>query len=201
MKFLDASVDRHAPSEQNPVQPTDANLTSSMYLYKTYCAMCHVPPDHPEKNFGHPFYPSAPNFLREAPDMPENQNFYITVEVKVPFGELVRQVEERLRLVELNKDLPRRRNRAGWKKEFQATLKEEAAQDMGDVSTVEILKSIRQYQNDQRRKPQVTLEARPAAARAWSCSRHVGGDFGYLGLQWIVRAGQKQQCRSAARIG
>lgn len=77
MKFLDASVDRHALKEEDPVQPTDANLANGMRLYKTYCAMCHASPDHPERNFGHPFYPPAPDFLREAPDMQENENFYI----------------------------------------------------------------------------------------------------------------------------
>ena len=39
--------------------------------------MCHASPQHPEKNFGRPFYPPAPDFLKDAPDMEENQNFYI----------------------------------------------------------------------------------------------------------------------------
>ena len=48
-----------------------------MHLYQDNCAMCHASPQHPEKNFGRPFYPSAPDFLKDAPDMEENQNFYI----------------------------------------------------------------------------------------------------------------------------
>jgi hypothetical protein len=42
----------------------------------------------------------------------------IAVEVKVPFRELAQQLQERLRLVELYKDLPRGRKRRGWEKEF-----------------------------------------------------------------------------------
>ncbi len=77
MAFMDASTDRHAPDQKNPVEPTEANLIEGVKLYKTYCAACHGAPDHPEKKFGHPFYPPAPQFMEEAPDMPENQNFYI----------------------------------------------------------------------------------------------------------------------------
>lgn len=77
MSFVDASTDRHAPHRKNPAPPTQANLTEGIRLYKTNCAMCHGAPHHPERNFGHPFYPPAPHFMEEAPDMPENQNFYI----------------------------------------------------------------------------------------------------------------------------
>ena len=77
MAFMDASTDRHAPDRKNPVDPTDANLTEGVTLYRQHCAMCHGAPGHPEKKFGHPFYPPAPQFMEDAPDMPENQNFYI----------------------------------------------------------------------------------------------------------------------------
>ncbi|MGH9470537.1 MAG: c-type cytochrome [Terriglobia bacterium] len=76
MSFMDASTDRHAPEQKNPVELTEANLIDGAKLYKIYCAACHGAPDHPEKKFGHPFYPPAPQFMEEAPDMPENQNFY-----------------------------------------------------------------------------------------------------------------------------
>ncbi|MGH9352560.1 MAG: c-type cytochrome [Terriglobia bacterium] len=77
MAFMDASTDRHAPGQKNPIEPTAANLIDGVKLYKTYCAACHGAPDHPEKQFGHPFYPPAPQFMEEAADMPANQNFYI----------------------------------------------------------------------------------------------------------------------------
>lgn len=77
MSFLDASVGRNAPDRRSPVEASEANLSGGMKLYRTNCSRCHGAPEHPEKKFGHPFYPPAPNFLDEAPDMPENQNFYI----------------------------------------------------------------------------------------------------------------------------
>lgn len=89
----------------------------------------------------------------------------IAVEVKVPFRELAQQVEERVRLVGVFKDLPRGRKRRGWKGEFLATLKE-AAQDMGDISQQEILKAIREHRNRRKQTPEVTVEAEPHAARA-----------------------------------
>ncbi len=89
----------------------------------------------------------------------------IAVEVKVPFRELARQLEERLQLIELYRDLPRGRKRRGWKKEFLATLRE-AALDMGDVSTEEVLKGIREYRDEKKQKPEVTVEAEPEAAGA-----------------------------------
>ncbi len=77
MSFLDASVDRHAPKQSNAAGASQAILIEGMKLYKANCARCHGAPGHPERTFGHPFYPPAPNFMEEAPDMPENQNFYI----------------------------------------------------------------------------------------------------------------------------
>jgi len=87
------------------------------------------------------------------------------VEVKVPFRELAQQVEERLQLLKLYKDLPRGRKRRGWKKEFLATLKE-AAKDVGDLTQKEIQEAIREYRNEKRQNPEVTVEAEPEAARA-----------------------------------
>ncbi|HZT70531.1 MAG TPA: c-type cytochrome [Terriglobia bacterium] len=77
MRFLDASVDRRAPDIASPVEPTDANLIEGIRLYKANCSMCHGAPGNPEKNFGHPFYPPAPQFMEDAPDMSEGENFYI----------------------------------------------------------------------------------------------------------------------------
>lgn len=89
----------------------------------------------------------------------------IAVEIKVPFPELAQQLEERLRMVELYKDLPRGRKRPGWKKEFLASLRE-AARDMGGVSTGEVLKAVGQYRNEKKQRPEVTTEAEPEVARA-----------------------------------
>lgn len=77
MPALDASVDKRAPDAHNPVQPTDANLIAGMKIYQSSCAGCHGDVQHAHSGFGDAFYPRAPQFVEDAPDMPENQNFYI----------------------------------------------------------------------------------------------------------------------------
>lgn len=77
MPSLDAALDRHAPEAQNPIQPTDANLTTGMTIYQTNCAGCHGDINHPHGRLADALYPRAPQFIEEAPDMPESQNFYI----------------------------------------------------------------------------------------------------------------------------
>jgi mono/diheme cytochrome c family protein len=77
MPSLDAALDRHAPEAQNPIQPTDANLTAGMTIYQTNCASCHGDIHHPRSVLADALYPRAPQFVDDAPDMPENQNFYI----------------------------------------------------------------------------------------------------------------------------
>jgi len=77
MPSLDAAVDRHAPEMKNPVQADDANLTAGMKLYQSNCASCHGDTVHPDAVFATAFKPPAPQFAKDSPDMPENQNFYI----------------------------------------------------------------------------------------------------------------------------
>jgi thiosulfate dehydrogenase len=77
MPALDASVDRRAPAMTNPIQPTEENLLSGMKIYQASCSGCHGDISHPHQAFGDSFYPRAPQFMEDAPDMPENQNFYI----------------------------------------------------------------------------------------------------------------------------
>lgn len=78
MTVVDASVDRHAPDRKNPIQPTDENLVEGAKIYLNHCAGCHGLPSNPDSQFGHSFYPPVPQFFTEAPDMPDNQNFYVT---------------------------------------------------------------------------------------------------------------------------
>lgn len=77
MPSLDTAVDRRAPETKNPIQPTDANLTAGMKVYQTNCASCHGDIHHPHGMLAYALYPRAPQFVEDAPDMPENQNFYI----------------------------------------------------------------------------------------------------------------------------
>ena len=77
MPSLDASVERRAPEIKNPIQPTAANLISGMKVYQTNCANCHGDVHRPDGMLADSLYPRAPQFVEDAPDMPENQNFYI----------------------------------------------------------------------------------------------------------------------------
>jgi thiosulfate dehydrogenase len=77
MPALDASVRRHASRVQNPVAATDDNLVAGMKIYQNNCAGCHGDLHQPHTKLGASLYPHAPQFVEDAPDMPEYQNFYI----------------------------------------------------------------------------------------------------------------------------
>lgn len=75
---LDASVDRRASDVRNPVPPTDNNLIAGMKIYQANCSSCHGDIDRPHAMFADGLHPRPPQFVKKAPEMPENQNFYIT---------------------------------------------------------------------------------------------------------------------------
>lgn len=77
MPSLDAAVDRRAPDIKNPIEADDANLIAGMKVYQTNCASCHGDIHHPHGMLADSLYPRAPQFVEDAPDMPENQNVYI----------------------------------------------------------------------------------------------------------------------------
>jgi mono/diheme cytochrome c family protein len=77
MPALDAAVDRRAPDVKNPLEANEENLVAGMKIYETNCAGCHGDIHQPHSEFGESLYPHAPQFVEDAPDMPENQNFYI----------------------------------------------------------------------------------------------------------------------------
>jgi mono/diheme cytochrome c family protein len=77
MAAMDESTERHAPDVKNPVPNTPENLVAGATLYMNHCAGCHGVPSNPDSQFAHSFNPPVPRFFKEAPDMPENQNYYI----------------------------------------------------------------------------------------------------------------------------
>jgi mono/diheme cytochrome c family protein len=79
MAAMDASADRHASDAKNPAPATVENLVAGATLYLNHCGGCHGIPSNPDSQFARSFYPPAPGFFREAPDMPENENYYIVV--------------------------------------------------------------------------------------------------------------------------
>jgi thiosulfate dehydrogenase len=74
---VDASTDRHAPNVKNPISPTEENLVAGAKIYLNHCAGCHGLPSNADSQFARSFNPTVPGFFKEAPDMPENQNFFI----------------------------------------------------------------------------------------------------------------------------
>ncbi len=98
------------------------------------------------------FVPERPDFLvfRLQPSTGP-----IAIEVKIPFRKLSEDLEQRLRLADLYKDLPRGRKRPGWKREFVESLRQ-AAEQLGVVSLEEILATIREYRKE-RQKPDITV--------------------------------------------
>jgi mono/diheme cytochrome c family protein len=77
MAAVDASTDRRATDQKNPVAPTEENVAAGAKLYLDHCAGCHGVPSNPDSPFARSFYPPVPGFFQETPDMSESQNFYI----------------------------------------------------------------------------------------------------------------------------
>jgi len=77
MPSLDAAVERRAEDAKNPLQPTEATLDAGARIYQANCASCHGDIHRTHGALAASLYPRAPQFLEDAPDMPENQNYYI----------------------------------------------------------------------------------------------------------------------------
>ena len=73
---MDASMERHAAHNSNPLPPTDANLIDGMTVYTMNCAGCHGGIDRKASAFGANFYPPAPQLLLDPPDDPEWHIYY-----------------------------------------------------------------------------------------------------------------------------
>jgi mono/diheme cytochrome c family protein len=77
MSAVDASTDRHAAELKNPLPANEGTIVSGADLYMNHCAGCHGVPSNKDSVFANSFNPPAPVFFKDAPDMSENQNFYI----------------------------------------------------------------------------------------------------------------------------
>lgn len=86
------------------------------------------------------------------------------VEIKIPLRSLANEIEKQLPQAETNRDLPRGRKRPGWKREMAARF-EEAASDLGSVSQLQMLETIRQYRVKRKQLPEISV-ARPKAKTA-----------------------------------
>jgi mono/diheme cytochrome c family protein len=75
---LDAYLERHTDGLNNPVQPTDDNLSEGMAIYQMNCAECHGKPEEPVSKFGTSMNPRAPQFMKRAPDQTDAENYFET---------------------------------------------------------------------------------------------------------------------------
>jgi len=74
---MDESTERHAAQQKNPLPPTEENLLAGARLYRDKCSDCHGGPVNPNSDYGRSFYPRVPQFMKQAPDLPDHENFYI----------------------------------------------------------------------------------------------------------------------------
>jgi hypothetical protein len=86
------------------------------------------------------------------------------VEIKIPLRALADEIAKQLPKAEANRDLPRGRKRAGWKREMAASF-DQASSDMGPVSQSRILETVRRHRAERKRLPEISV-ARPKAKTA-----------------------------------
>ncbi|HVA58051.1 MAG TPA: cytochrome c [Gemmatimonadaceae bacterium] len=77
MPSLDAAIGRRAPVVQGRLDASDSSLAAGMTVYQSNCAVCHGDVAHERAALADAMYPRAPQFVRDAPDMPEHENLYI----------------------------------------------------------------------------------------------------------------------------
>jgi mono/diheme cytochrome c family protein len=77
MGAVDAWSERRARDQKNPLSASEENITAGATLYLNHCAGCHGVPSNPESQFQSSFYPPAPGFFRDMPDMNDAETFYL----------------------------------------------------------------------------------------------------------------------------
>jgi hypothetical protein len=95
-----------------------------------------------------------------------------SVEIKIPVRSLARELENRIPLATVYKDLPKGRKRASWKKSFLRSA-QKAAADLGDISEEQILKTVREYRSGRKKPPEITVVGRTKAKTASRRRRYV----------------------------
>lgn len=87
------------------------------------------------------------------------------VEVVVPVPSLARELEERLPLAVVARDLPRGRKRRGWKAEFLRAVRD-AASDLESLSERDILETVQQARRERGRRPEIAVVTQRTARTA-----------------------------------
>ena len=78
------------------------------------------------------------------------------IEIKIPLRALREELEQGLPFANMARDLPRGRRRAGWKQELKTTL-HQAAAEIGELSEANILREVRAYRSEKKKRPEITL--------------------------------------------
>jgi thiosulfate dehydrogenase len=73
---LHASMNRYAPRDGDPIEPTNQNLIDGIKTYTMNCALCHGSLDMKESPLAHSLYPPAPQLILKPLDAPEWRTFY-----------------------------------------------------------------------------------------------------------------------------
>ena len=76
-RAVDAAVKRNAPKVTNPLPPNEENISQGLVVYTMNCAVCHGSPAKKDNVLGRSFYPPVPQFLEDAPDLPDNESYWI----------------------------------------------------------------------------------------------------------------------------
>lgn len=84
------------------------------------------------------------------------QGSFIEIEVKIPVRQLMKELNERMPLADVNRDLPRGRKRPGWKKEFLSAV-QEASAGLSTVSEGEIRRVVAQHRSARGGRPEITV--------------------------------------------
>lgn len=69
---------------------------------------------------------------------------------------MIKELEQRLPLANICRDIPSGWKRKGWKEEFLRTLKD-AASEVGDLSEKQIIEAVRSYRSASRLQPEVEV--------------------------------------------
>jgi len=76
-KSVDQWVDDHMSKQENPFQPTTANIMDGSMVYDQHCAFCHGSLKQPVSPLRKNFYPPVPQLMSHTPDDPDSHLFYV----------------------------------------------------------------------------------------------------------------------------
>src|ERR1700687_26769 len=89
----------------------------------------------------------------------------VAIEIKIPVRSLAEEIEERLPLAKLYRDLPKGRKRSVWKAEFLDALGE-AAVDLGGVSDEDIRQAVKKQRKATKSEPEITVASEATSTSA-----------------------------------